>query len=230
MNPTLKRLIWAWWPGVLLIGLGVAGYSELLEAVTEQDDLWIVDDPLLEWFAAHRTDVMTFVMVAVSWIFGPVVLPILVAIGGALWGWRTGQWFNSMVLVGSMALAGLLSLLLKVLVDRPRPPDEYWQIPDGVHTASFPSGHTLCATTLVLVTGYLVWRTERSWTVLIWWTVAAIAVIALVALSRLYLGFHFLTDVLAGACVGVAVLGVAMGVVRMHDGPRRHRNALVTTA
>ena len=38
-------------------------------------------------------------MVTVSWIFGPVVLPILVAIGGAFWGWRTGQWFNVAVLV-----------------------------------------------------------------------------------------------------------------------------------
>lgn len=221
MNPTLKRLVWAWWPGVVLIVVGVAGYVELLEAVTEQDDLWIVDDPLLEWFAAHRTDVMTFLMITVSWIFGPVVLPILVAIGGAFWGWRTGQWFNVAVLVGSMALAGLLALVLKLVVDRPRPPDEYWQIPDGVHTASFPSGHTLCATTLVLVTGYLAWRTERSLHVLLWWAGGSLVTIGLVALSRLYLGFHFLTDVLAGACVGVAILGVAIGVVRMHDGPRR---------
>jgi len=221
MSPKVRRLAWAWWPALLVMALAVTGYFVLLDAVTEQDDLWVLDEPLLEWFAAHREPWLTAVMATISWIFGPVVLPILVAIGGAFWGVRTGQWFNVGVVVGSMALAGILALLLKLAVDRPRPPDEFWLVPDGVSTASFPSGHTLCATTLVLVTGYLAWRTERSVKVLVGWALASAVVMALVALSRLYLGYHFLTDVLAGACVGVFVLGVVIGVVRSHDGPRR---------
>ena len=139
------------------------------------------------------------------------------AIGGAIWGWRTRQWFNVGVLVGSMAFAGLLSLVLKFSVGRPRPPEEFWQEPGGTHTASFPSGHTLCAATFVLVTGYLAWRTERSMKVLIWWSVASVTVIGMVALSRLYLGYHFLTDVIAGFFGALFVLGLAMGIVRTHD-------------
>lgn len=220
---TAKHLAWAWWPALVVIGVGVLGYAVVLDAVTEQDDLWNLDEPLLEWFAAHRVDWITDVMMLVSWIFGPVILPILVAVGAYFWARRTGQWFNAIVLAGSMVLAGLLALVLKLVVDRPRPPDEFWLVPDGVHTASFPSGHTLCATTLVLVTGYLAWRTERSWKVFAWWALASGIVVALVALSRMYLGYHFLTDVLAGVFAGLMVLGVAIGVVRTHDGPRRAR-------
>jgi membrane-associated phospholipid phosphatase len=216
-RPHVGSLLRAWWPGVALIAIGVFGYLEMLEAVREQDDLWALDDPLVEWFAANRTGAMTQFMVFISWVFGPVVLPILVAIGGGVWGSRTGQWFNVGVLVGSMIVAALLSVVLKYAVDRPRPPEELWQEPGGVHMASFPSGHTLCAATLVMVTGYLAWRTERSWRVFAWWAVASILVTGIVALSRLYLGYHFLTDVVAGFFAALTVLGLAVGVVRTRD-------------
>jgi undecaprenyl-diphosphatase len=201
----------------VLIVVGVVGYLEVLEAVREQDDLWALDDPLLEWFAANRTAALTSFMVFVSWVFGPVVLPILVAVGGGVWGWRTGQWFNVAVVVGSMIVAALLSVVLKYAVDRPRPPEEFWQEPGGAHMASFPSGHTLCAATFVLVTGFLAWRTERSLKVLLWWALVSVFVIGTVALSRLYLGYHFLTDVVAGFFAALTVLGLAVGVVRAHD-------------
>jgi len=212
-----RLLARAWWPALVVIGIGVAGYLVLLDWVTEQEWLWSLDDPILEWMAAHRSSGLTSFMVAVSWIFGPVVLPLLVAVGGAVWGWRTRQWFNVCVLVGSMAAAGLLSLVLKYTVDRPRPPEEFWQEPGGTHTPSFPSGHTLCATTFVLVTGYLAWRTERSLRVFLWWAAVSVAVIGAVALSRLYLGYHFLTDVVAGFFAALTILGMAIGVVRTHD-------------
>lgn len=217
IGPDARRLWHAVWPGLVITAVGIAGYLVLLDWVTEQEWLWALDDPLVEWFAAHRTEGLTAFMEFVSWVFGAAALPILVAIGGAIWGWRTGQWFNAAVVVGSMALAGLLALALKLAVDRPRPPSEFWQEPDGVHTASFPSGHTLCAATLVLVTGFLAWRTERSVKVLVWWGVGSLALTALVAFSRLYLGYHFLTDVVAGFFAALMVLGVAVAVVRVWD-------------
>src|SRR6187402_899276 len=214
---SLRLLARAWWPALVLIAIGVFGYLEMLEAVREQDDLWALDDPLVEWFAKHRTPAMTSFMVFVSWVFGPVMLPIFVGIGGAVWGWKTRQWFNVAVLAGSMVVAVLLSTLLKYAVDRPRPPEEFWQEPGGVHLASFPSGHTMCAATLVLVGGYLAWRTERSFKVLVWWAVVSIFVTGMVALSRLYLGYHFLTDVVAGFFAALTVLGLAVGAVRTRD-------------
>lgn len=216
-RPNARYLWRAWWPGLVVIVVGVAGYLVLLDWVAEQEWLWALDDPTLQWMAAHRSPGLTHFMVLVSWVFGPVVLPLLVAVGGAAWGWRTRQWFNVAVLVGSMALAGVLSLVLKYTVERPRPPEEFWQEPGGTHTPSFPSGHTLCATTFVLVTGYLAWRTERSLKVFLWWAAVSVCVIGAVALSRLYLGYHFLTDVVAGFFAALTVLGAAVCVVRTHD-------------
>jgi len=216
--------VWhAWGPALVLMALGATGYLVTLGWVSDESSLWQLDDPILEWFAAHRTMAMTSFMVAVSWVFGPVVLPILVAIGGAIWGVRTGQWFNVAVVVGSMLAAAALSFILKIVVNRPRPSIEYWQEPGGASLASFPSGHTLCAATLVLVTGYLAWRTDRSLKVLVWWSVGAVFITATVAISRLYLGYHFLTDVIAGTFCAVFVLGIAVGVVRTHDARLRDR-------
>ena len=202
---------------MLVMAIGAAGYFLVYLAVTHEVRLWALDDPVLEYFAAHRTESLNALADAVSTLFGAVVLPILVAVGAALWGWRTGQWFNAGVVTGSMLVAGVLSLVLKELADRPRPPATYWQEPDSAHTSSFPSGHTLCAATLVLVTGYLAWRTERSTKVLIGWSAMAVVVIGLVAWARLYAGYHFVTDVVAGFFGALVVLGLAMGVVRSRD-------------
>ena len=103
------RLLWrAWWPGLVVALVGVVGYLVMLDNVREQEDIWSIDEPLLEWFAAHRVSWLTDLMVLVSWIFGPVVLPVLVAVGGLLWGWRTRQWFNVFVVVGAVgSVAGI---------------------------------------------------------------------------------------------------------------------------
>ena len=85
----------------------------------------------------------------------------------------------------------------------------------GVETsASFPSGHTIGAATLVLVLAYLVARSRRTWRATVVWAVVSVVVIVVVAATRLYLGYHFVTDVLAGACLAIAVLGVVVCVDR----------------
>ncbi|WP_082100371.1 phosphatase PAP2 family protein [Demequina maris] len=208
----------ALWPAVVLIGLGVVGFSVLLDWVTEREDLWRLDEPLLEWLAANRSDGLTSFLTGVTNLFGPVFLPIVVAVIALLW-WRiTRSWWEPALLVGAMLLSTGLSVVLKLAVGRTRPAADLMSIPGGETSGSFPSGHTIGATTLILVVGYLLWHedAEASWA-LAGWTLASLALIVLVGASRLYLGYHFLTDVLAGACVAVAVLGVVVGLERWHD-------------
>ncbi|MFD5332301.1 phosphatase PAP2 family protein [Cellulosimicrobium cellulans] len=205
------------WPGALLVLVGVAGFVLLLDAVLDQEDLWRLDDPLLAWMVAHRTPVATGVLTVVTTVSGPFVLPVLVAVGCVVWARRTGTWWEPGLLAGAMVLATLVSTVLKAVIARPRPPDVSMVVAGVERSFSFPSGHTIGAATLVLVGGYLVWHRHHDPRVLAVWVVASVVVIGAVALSRLYLGYHFLTDVLAGLSLAVAVLGVVVTVSRVHD-------------
>lgn len=205
------------WPGALLVLVGVVGFVLLLDAVRDQEDLWRLDDPLLAWMVAHRTPVATGVLTVVTTVSGPFVLPVLVAVGCVVWARRTGTWWEPGLLAGAMVLATLVSTVLKAVIARPRPPDVSMVVAGVERSFSFPSGHTIGAATLVLVGGYLVWHRHHDPRVLAVWVVASVVVIGAVALSRLYLGYHFLTDVLAGLSLAVAVLGVVVTVSRVHD-------------
>lgn len=220
---SLRGVLVSVWPGLLLVLAGVAGFALLLDAVREQDDLWRLDEPLLAWMVAHRTPVVTGVLTVVTTVSGPFVLPVLVAVGCVVWARRTGTWWEPGLLAGAMLLATLVSTVLKAVIARPRPPDVSMVVAGVERSFSFPSGHTIGAATLVLVGGYLVWHRHHDPRVLAVWAVASVLVIGAVALSRLYLGYHFLTDVLAGLSLAVAVLGVVVVVSRVHDGRARGR-------
>ena len=68
-------------PGLLLVILGAAGFAGQLDAVLERDDLAGLDQPALEWLADHRTGWLTTVFTAITTVFGPYVLPVVVAVG-----------------------------------------------------------------------------------------------------------------------------------------------------
>ena len=88
-------------------------------------------------------------------------------------------------------------------------------IPGSETTGSFPSGHTIGTATFLLVAGYLVASRDRTRSVWVAWLVGGLIGTAAVALSRLYLGYHFLTDVVAASGLAVVVLGVVTIVDRV---------------
>lgn len=68
-------------PGILLVAIGVGGFLGVFDAVREQDDLALLDEPVLVWLSDRRTGLSTSLLTAVTNAFGPVVLPIIVALG-----------------------------------------------------------------------------------------------------------------------------------------------------
>ncbi|WP_062071175.1 phosphatase PAP2 family protein [Demequina sediminicola] len=206
-----------WLPGLLVAAVGAFGFLHILDAVLEQDDFVTWDEPMIEWLADHRTAWLTATMTAITNVFGPIVLPILIAVGAGIWVWRTRSWRDPVLLVGAMIFSTVMTSVTKNVVGRARPSEEIQAVPGVEHSFSFPSGHTTGAATLVFVTGYLLWRHSRSRLALVLWAVASVLITGLVAFTRMYLGYHFLSDVLAGACVGLFTLGLVMCVDRCLD-------------
>ncbi|WP_034622565.1 phosphatase PAP2 family protein [Cellulomonas sp. URHE0023] len=217
----VRPFVWAVLPGLVLIVLGLLVFFSVLDSVREQDDLSNLDEPVLEWLVAHRTSGWTAVLATITFLTGPVVMPVGVAVGCVVWARAAQEWWRPVLLAGATAGAALLGLTVKGLVARPRPPSETMFVLGAPHTASFPSGHTLGTATFLLVAGYLVCSRRPSPGLIVAWGLATVIGTVLVGLSRLYLGFHFVTDVVAAVALAVVVLGVVSIIDRRHTGRLR---------
>lgn len=132
---------------------------------------------------------------------GYTVLGLLVAlvVGYELMGRRS----HAAVLVLAATLGGLLiSHLLKDFYARPRPD----LVPHLTHvsTSSFPSGHAMLSAVVYLTLGALLARLVEGWWAKLYFVGAAVVLTALVGFSRVYLGVHYPTDVLAGWSAGLS--------------------------
>lgn len=100
----------------------------------------------------------------------------------------------------SLGTSSLVVLLMKGLVERARPPQEYWAYLEVWY--SFPSAHAAFSAALYGFFSYLAWCTIRNPFLKILAVVSLSVLMALISFSRLYLGIHYLTDVIAGIAVG----------------------------
>jgi membrane-associated phospholipid phosphatase len=185
--------------------LGLASVAGLWAAFTGVGPARL-DAAVLDESVESRTDLLTAAAVAVTDLGSTAVMAVL-AVAVAGWLWFTGRRADAVLAIVAMSGAAIVFRGLKELLDRPRPP-----LDDRlVHAAneSLPSGH---ATMAIAVTGTLVvlaWRgrTPAGRAAL----VAAAAVwVGAVGLTRLYLGVHWFSDVLAGWLVGGAWLAVCV--------------------
>ena len=130
----------------------------------------------------------------------PVVSIVAAAVLGFLW--VTGRHSSARLVLVSVAVGALLSVALKLPFQRPRPV----LFPHGVEATltSFPSGHATLAAVVYLTLGVLLAREQTRSRVSSYCIAVAITLTLLVGTSRVYLGVHWPTDVLAGWCVGAA--------------------------
>jgi undecaprenyl-diphosphatase len=129
-----------------------------------------------------------------------VLVLIILSVAGFLW---LRKLYGPLILVGGASISGLLlSLALKELFNRPRP-DVVPHL-SKVFTSSFPSGHSMLAATVYLTLGVLLGQFVDSRVLRAYFLLVALGLTLLVGLSRVYLGVHYPTDVLAGWSAGLA--------------------------
>lgn len=186
-----------------LLSALVAGVGATYDSVKEGDGLALVDRPALDWMVAHRTAGLDSAVTVFTNIGGPTLLPIIATVVTVLLSWRWRSWTPVAFMV--LATAGSLAMTVagKDLADRVRPPQSL-AVPPFEISPSFPSGHTLNSTVIAIVLSYLVMlhvQSRRART-----TVATVLAMyaAAMGLSRVFLGHHWLTDVVAGWVAGAA--------------------------
>lgn len=118
------------------------------------------------------------------------------------------RWWDFWYAVLSIGSGALLNVGLKLLFARERP--QLWDQLILESSYSFPSGHAMMTTVLVLVVVLLSWKGRYRWYVLF----LGLMYVGVIGFSRLYLGVHYPTDVLAGWCAGVFVTAIVFILVR----------------
>jgi undecaprenyl-diphosphatase len=144
---------------------------------------------------------LTHVARDVTALGGATVLTLVVtAVVGFLWLRRL---YGAMWLVVAATLGGLMvSTGLKLWFERPRP--DIVPHLSFTYSSSFPSGHSLLSATVFLTLGALLGRIVQEFRLKAYFLLTALLLTFLVGLSRVYLGVHWPTDVLAGWCAGLA--------------------------
>jgi membrane protein DedA with SNARE-associated domain len=188
--------------GVLLFAGAAWLFGGITQDVIAGDPLTLVDQKIAVWFARHADPEVTSVMATISWLHTwPIALASVVFLAYLAWK-RLWRW--SAIAFCAVAGGVLVNTIVKLAVHRERP--TFSGLASALKTYSFPSGHTLAATLIYgVVAAYLISR-AGPWKRQISIGFGAFFVVALVAFSRIYLGVHYLSDVLAAMAEGVAWL------------------------
>jgi undecaprenyl-diphosphatase len=139
----------------------------------------------------------------------PVLIVLTVSILGFLL--VAGRFGPALFVALSVTLGTLVGHLLKLAYERPRP-----DIVDHLvttHTASFPSGHATMSAVVYLTLAALIMRMLESWWLRAYVLGVAVVLTVMVGMSRIYLGVHWPSDVLAGWALGAAWASLAWLVV-----------------
>ena len=186
---------------MVIIGLSIFTVCLILVLT---DTAYIIDDPVRTFFYGCRNDtldtVVSYFSQSCDWIYVAVFCLLFLVIPWSRF--RIG-----VPLCAGMALVSGVNYVLKHIVCRPRPSDIDWLVAeDGF---SFPSGHSI---TTMFVFGFLLYcvmAMDRGVpkTVL---TVLVLVFMFGIGLSRIYVGVHYPTDVLAGWSLGMAAIGTIL--------------------
>lgn len=195
--------------GIFVGSLATWLFTELAERVMA-GGTQAFDDAVLRWISTRHTHAVDGVMLEITALGTGTVVMMIVCVA-ALFLTLTRHKYSALLLLVATAGGLVLDLVLKLRFDRPRPHIFTWGT--QAVSSSFPSGHAMSATIVYSTVAYLAARLQkRVWAR--WLTMfLALLIVLLICGSRIYLGVHYPSDVLAGVIVGLAWAAFCMATL-----------------
>ena len=211
----------------LIIAASLTGFANIADEVQEGEthafDLMVLEslrtsdpgDPVgPDWFEDMARDVTAL---------GSTALLVLVIVAASLYLFLARKRSSGLFLIAAVVSGTLASTFLKALFGRSRP-DAIYQVAE-TYTASFPSGHSFLSAVAYLTLGALLMRAQPRRRMKAYIFTLALIIVILVGLTRIYLGVHWTTDVLAGWSLGAAWAAASWMIMLL----LQRRNAIETS-
>jgi membrane protein DedA with SNARE-associated domain/membrane-associated phospholipid phosphatase len=186
-------------------------FGGIAEDVLTGDPLTVIDVRVAEWFHARATSLLTQCMLAITHLHGPIAISIYMVLAVLYLAWKR-DWYWLICLVVTVPSGMLLNVLMKYAFHRARPSFDNPLL--TISSYSFPSGHAAGATLFYGVLAAMLVSKTASWRSRVIIVLTAFSMVILVAFSRVYLGVHYLSDVLGGFAEAMA--WVTLCLVSMH--------------
>ena len=202
-SPLQRRFVVA-----LVAALGSAlVFARITEDYLTNDPLARWDVSLAGWLVEHRSAVGVDVFRVITNLGSPAVSLVIAAVVCVVL-YRRVQIADAALLPLVLGGGELLNLVLKFALHRARPGLGVVQL----DTYSYPSGHAMIATATYGAFAYLLWRRTSSGRGRILISLGTVAIIVLISVSRMYLGVHYLSDVLGAVAAGATWLALSIAL------------------
>ena len=198
--------------GLAFVGFAtpVIGFVELAERVRGDAPLSF-DRPLMLWLRRHHSPRRTWLVRAVTELGGVTAVPVVALTAAGYLATVRGSRRPAALLAVSLVGSTVINSVLKVMYRRARPTFFTHIVQEKSY--SFPSGHAMASAALAGCACVLAWRTR--------WRVPVLASSAIyvpsVGATRVYLGVHFPSDIVAGWCVSLAWVGEVATIMWLMD-------------
>lgn len=186
---------------IIIICLVITGF--ILEDVYEREILEF--DKLAFSLFKIRTPLLTKIFLIITNLGSPYVLIVLTLLSFLLKNKKL-----SFIITGNLGLITIINQVLKFIIKRPRPSDLFLVVETGY---SFPSGHSMVSLSFYGLLIYFIYKYFKNKKLKIFLITLLSLIIVLIGISRVYLGVHFVSDVISGFLLSLSYLIIFIKVI-----------------
>lgn len=196
----------------ILFAIGVALFFTIYDSVLDGNGLASLDGPLRAWAVDSQNTRLSAIMRLITEISSPIAISFITIVGALVWARHKKDYWRPVLTVSAVGSALVASAIIKIATARERPTITDLVEANAAISYSFPSGHTIGAAVLLFVVAYFACAKAPTLHRIINWSLIVVTDIALVAFSRIYLGYHWLTDVTASIGLAFIILAIVIAV------------------